>query len=230
MSNNQPIDYFALKKGLAPYIAFSFKAPSRGKDFTTQQKSAITRAYNKIGSYLDENYKVKTNEVTFLKYPEKSKLPNIDGIRTQKGLFYKFRDAKLKRLKGSKKWVIVVNPKIIDKQTKKLTQKRRDIFFPIPKKYMTSIDNIKRYVDALKEKYGPHDIMWSYAGKRERTQYDPELFDLYFSTLSGVSETSEEFEDLTHLEKITVYKVKKFRKKYEDEPDYYNGVFFIYYL
>lgn len=230
MSKNRPTDYLSLKKALSPFFDFGFRAPRKGKEFSPQQKSAITRAFNKIAPYLDKNLKIKKDEVTFLKYPEGSKLPNIDGIRTHKGMIYKFGQASLSQLKDSKKWVVVVNPTKRDKKTQKIRQKQRDVFFPIPKKFMTDINLVKKYVDKLKEKYGPHNIMWSYKGKRERTVYDPELFDLYFSGAFDIDEDSNEFKQLDQVDKITTYKLKKFRKKYEEEPDYYNGVFFIYYI
>lgn len=243
MKKTQSTNYHSLKKALAPYFKFSFKAPPKNKQFKNQQKSAIVRAFNKISEYLNKDFTVKKNEVTFLKYPVKpkvSKLPHVDGVRTSKGLFYKMPFASLKQLRDSKKWVVVVNPKIKRKKRRfvedefvdydVLVQKRRDIFFPIPEKYLTDINKIKHYVHQLREKYRPHDIMWSYSGKRERVRYEPELFDMYFSNIDLIDEKSNEFSELDIVEKTDVWKTKKFKKKYNETPNYYNGVFFVYYL
>jgi hypothetical protein len=221
----QSIDYRALKKSLSLYFHFTFRAPAKNKDFKPQQKSALIRAFNKIAEYINDDFKVKKDKYTFLKYPtkpRKSLLRGVDGVRVHTGLFYKHAKASIKKLKFPKgKYVVVVNPTVTHIVSKSgieypvEMQKRRDLFFPIPKKYLTDINKIKAYVDSLREKYGPHEIMWSYAGTRERVRYDPALFDLYFSD-SG----DESFE----------YKGKKFRETLEKNPNFYNGVFFIYYL
>lgn len=209
-------DYRAIYKMLKKYFDFSFKIPHHKKDFTSQQKSAITRKYLKVIPYLDSNWAINKEEVTFLKYPKNSKLPGVDGIRTKSGLIYKWPQAKLAKSKiEQNKWLVVVNPKI--KKGAQMVQKRRDIFFPFPKSIRDDILKIQRYVDMLVEKYKPHSIMWSAASKRERVSYDPELFNLYFSSAFDDTPTDK-------------YKRDKMRKKHEDMNDYYNGVFFIYFL
>lgn len=226
-------NYRLIKKYLSKYFHFSFRAKPN-KDFTPQQKSAITRKYLKIIPYIDNNFNPNTEEVTFLKYPKGSRLPGVDGVRVDTGLFYKWPQAKLARSKKEKnKWLVVVNPKI--KRGQQLIQKRRDVFFPFPKSIRDDILKIKRYVDVLVEKYRPHSIMWSALDKRERVMYDPELFDLYFSN-AFVNESEKEVEDeldeegLDFIERTDVWKRRKMRKKHEDMPDYYNGVFFVYFL
>lgn len=226
----KPVDYRALKKVLNRYYDFTFKTPRSGKDFTPQQKSAISRKWKKIVPYIQGDGSIDKDEVSFLRYPEHSKLPHIDGVRTDRGIIYKFPQAELKKTRDGKT-VVVVNPKI--KKGLTMVQKRRDIFFPFPPSVQKDIRKIEKWVDQLKEKYGPHDIMWGYSGKRERTRYDPELFNMYFSEENLWDENYEEtedFENLDFVEKIDVWKTRKFRRKHEETPNFYNGVFFTYYL
>lgn len=226
-------NYRALKKALSKYFKFSFKTPVK-KDFTPQQKSAITRKYLKIAPYIDGNFNPLIEEISFLKYPKGGKLPHVDGIRTDVGLFYKWPQAELKKSKLEKnKWLVVVNPKI--PRGAKMIQKRRDVFFPFPNSVMDDINKIRAYVDRLASKYKPHDIAWAIEDKRARVMYEPELFDLYFSSafLSGSDEEildSDEYQDLDAVERGDVWKRRKMRHKHENAPDYYIGVFFIYYL
>lgn len=226
----KPIDYRALKKVLNRYYDFTFKSPRTNKDFSPQQKAAITRKWKKIFPYLERDGSIDKDEVSFLRYPEKSKLPHIDGVRTDRGIIYKFPQAQLKKTRDGKT-VVVVNPKI--KKGLTMVQKRRDIFFPFPPSVQTDIRKIEKWVDKLKEKYGPHDIMWGYSGKRERTRYDPELFNMYFAAETFWDEDyekSDEFSELDFVEKVDVWKTRKFRRKHEETPNFYNGVFFVYYL
>lgn len=231
-------NYRQLYKELRKYFEFSFKLPQHKKDFSPQQKSAITRKYTKIYPYIDGNFKPDLTEITYLKYPKTStgfnRLKGVDGIRTDFGLFYKWPQAQLKKSKIEKnRWLVVVNPKI--KKGQRLVQKRRDIFFPFPDSIKGDINRIQSYVERLKEKYHPHDIMWAVHGQRERTRYEPELFDLYFSN-SYLKETdeqilnSEDYEDMDSVERSDLWKRRKMRKKVDDDYNFYIGVFFIYYL
>jgi hypothetical protein len=232
--NKSNFDYRAIKKALSKYFKFSFKTPHKSKDFTPQQKAAITRKYLKVLPYIDGNFNANKDEVTFLKYPKGQKLAGVDGVRTDTGLFYKWPQAELKKSKLQKnKWLVVVNPKI--QRGAKLMQKRRDVYFPFPPSVLHDIRRIREYVEKLKEKYRPHDIMWAIKEKRERVIYDPELFDLYFSN-AFLKESddeildSDEYAEMDTVERGDIWKRRKMRKKHEDTPDYYIGVFFVYYL
>lgn len=216
MQKSNTIDYFALKKALAPFFHFSFKAPSsrsKNKDFKSQQKSALTRAYEKIAPYLDEHLKLKTREVSFLVYPPRNKLSGVDGIRTNKGLVYKYRDAHLKKLKNTKnKWLIVVKPVIEQEGKKKI--KRTDLFFPFPKKILYNSNEIERFVAMLVRKYKPDEVMWSYKDSKNKHQFDPARFDLYFG-----NETENEYGQVRELTDFILKKFKNLlsidKKKFE---------------
>lgn len=229
-----PKTYRAWFKVLRAYYVFGFGLPHYRKDFTPQQKSSISRRMAKLFPYFDNNFNIDKSEYTFLKYPEGSKLPHIDGVRTDAGIIYKWPQASLKKSRIEKnKWLVVINPTI--RRGMKLMQKRRDVFFPFPPSVIKSIDRIQDYVALLMEKYKPHDIMWNTSGKRERVQYDPELFSLYFSNAfleqtDDELKNDEDFQEMDFIEKTDVYKRRSMRKKHEDTPDYYTGVFFIYYL
>lgn len=231
---NTNFNYRAIKKALARYFKFTFKTPHKSRDFTPQQKASITRKYLKILPYVDGNLNPLTDEVTFLKYPRGHKLPGVDGIRTDTGLFYKWPQAELKKSKLQKnRWLVVVNPKI--QRGAKIMQKRRDVFFPFPPSVMYDIRKLRVYVEKLKEKYRPHDIMWAVKDKRERVIYNPDLFDLYFSNAfleesdSEILE-SDEYADMDTVERGDIWKRRKMRRKHSEMPEYYIGVFFVYYL
>lgn len=166
-------DYRKIKKLLNKYHSFSFKMPSKGKSFKPQQKSAITRTYNK---YKDLIAGIAEDKNSFIRYPKKSKLPNVDGVRSSKGIFFKYAGAKLVNLTPNKK---------VKKFTVKIKHKgMREMFIPFPRKILLSIDLIKEFVNSEQEIYSPDYIMWSVNGFRGRSRYDPELFDLYAAQLA----------------------------------------------
>lgn len=243
MKKSKKFNYRAIYKELRKYYSFTFKLPHHKKDFSPQQKSAIKRKFEKIYPYVDGNFKPKTDEVTFLKYPKKSKLPNIDGVRTDAGIFYKWPKAELIKNKNkTNSYTVVVAPKILKGAT--LMEKRRDVFYPFPKSIIDDIDKIKIYVDKLKEKYNPHDVMWSTRDLRERQAYMPDTFDLYFSPVVNTIDSqidldamtdkeilkSDEYQELDRHDQAQLWKIKKMRGKHKKKPNHYNGVFLIYYL
>jgi hypothetical protein len=215
-STKKQIDYRALKKALSKYFDFSFKLHAKRK-VTPQQKSAITRKFQKIYPYIDGNFNPLNDEVTFIKYPKGSTLPNIDGIRTDAGIFYKWPQAELIKNKDKKNsYTVVVAPKILKGAT--LMEKRRDYFYPFPKSIIDNIDKIKIFVDKLKEKYNPQDIMWSTRDLRERQAYMPETFDLYFSPFLSTLEKPEKFLfDATYIQAKEIEAIKESEKSEESE-------------
>lgn len=174
------IDYRALKKALSKYYDFSFKTPRGKKDFTPQQKSAITRKYKKIAPYINDDFTPDYESISFLKYPEHSTLPHIDGVRTDRGLFYKYPQAELKLSKVEKnKWLVVVNPKI--KKGAQMIQKRRDVFIPFPKSVLSDPNKIAEFVNKIRLKYRPHGIQWGLEKSTSRSLFDIEKLNLYIS-------------------------------------------------
>lgn len=228
----QTIDYRAAKKVLNKYFNFTFKTPRKGKDFTPQQKSAITRKLEKISHLLDQSGNVEKG-LSFIPYPKNSKLPGVDAIRTNKGIFYKLPGAKAKHdKKGKYKIVVEIG-------------ERKDIFFPFPPSVAGSIERIKAYVEELKKKYDPEVIRWSTTGRRESNLYAPQLFDGYLTTdtldddeqqnlMDNIDELeafidSPEFATLSQREMNSYYRTLSMWRKMVDQPTYYNGVFFTWF-
>lgn len=201
-------DYRALKKVLNQFFTFSFPMPKKGKDFTAQQKSAITRKWEKVAPYLNDKNKIDLTQYSFLKYPEIregvfSRLSNVDGIRTDAGLIYKWPKTTVKESSREKgKFLVVIDPTVKDKYGRE-QQKRRDVFFPFPEKIKRNINLIQQYVDKLREKYRPQFIQWSYENTRSRIIFDIEKLNLYMP--------SDTENDLDDLREIAEQAIKQFK-------------------
>lgn len=166
------MDYRHLKKQLNKYHKFSFTMPRKGKDFTPQQKAAITRQFNKLQTGIKAEYQERA---TFIKYPKGSRLPHIEGIRTNTGIFYKSPGAKVTtiRERGKKKYVVKVEYK-----------KRRDMFIPFPPHIINDPEQIKEYVLMLVKKYKPKSTHLSVYGYRTKPRYDPQAMNFYQEQLT----------------------------------------------
>lgn len=235
----KPVDYRALKKALNPYFNFTFEMPKKGRDFTPQQKSSLTRKYKKLSEYLDRDGQLKTDEISFIKYPKGSNLPGIDGVKLGKGIIYKFPGAKVIREKTKR-----------GKKTNRFTVSvhwgdRRERFFPFPKSVIGNLEKIKEFVAALVKKHRPYVVRWSTHGRRAGQRYAPELFDRYFQTYVDDSDINEDeindniaaleklikskkFEQMYYHEKREIYRRKAMLEKYIKDRGYYNGVFLIF--
>lgn len=168
----QSLDYRLLKKYLNQYHEFSFKMPRKGKDFTPQQKAAITRKYNQIGRAIKAE---RTERASFIPYPKGSKLPHIEGIKTNKGIFYKTPGAKAKVVKKGKKKQYIIQVEF---------GKRKDIFYPFPPHVINDPDQIKEFVRELVKKYKPKTVHLSVYGWRTKPRYDPEGINFYQAELT----------------------------------------------
>lgn len=232
---NKGRDYRALKKFLNKYHSFSFPMPRKGKDFTAGQKAAISRKFKEIEKNINLTAREKQ---TFIPYPKDSKLPHIEGVRTNKGIFYKYPlaslvKAKTKDKRGRSRSIYAL--KIESRQIKEL-------FIPFPATIAFDIDAIQKFVNKQAEKMKPDYIMWSRHGLQGRNLYDIDAFNLY---LSNMQETKLDKKMNAAVQALDLYhtdnkKVSKQRMKYikslpEDEkravfamgrlPEY-NGVFF----
>lgn len=158
------LDYRDIKKLLNRYHQFSFAMPRKGQSFTPQQKSAITRKFNEYKNLIRRDLK---GDGTFIPYPKGSKLRGLDGERTNRGIFYKYPGAELKRI-GRNKYQVQIKYK-----------KLREVFIPFPDDIKFNLDLIKLFVEGMTNRYKPDYILWSVNGFRGRTQYIPETFQLY---------------------------------------------------
>ena len=168
MSN---LDYRHLKKRLNKYHNFSFKMPRKGVDFTPQQKSAISRVFNRLKPALKSLAKETNGYLPLTKSQLKKLGPNFDyRVKTNKGVFTKFANPKLYK---SKKLGLSVGAEF---------GLRREIFFPFPLTVIT-MDDIKEYVDELMRVHDPDYVRWSVNGYAGSALYDPEVFNLYVNEL-----------------------------------------------
>lgn len=233
------IDYRAAKKVLNQYFHFTFKTPRKGKDFTASEKRIIRRKLEKLSGLIDKSGNLEKG-LSFIPYPKNNnhryktdRLPGVDAIRTNKGLFYKLPGAKAVRDKKGKYKIVV-----------KVGQ-RKDIFFPFPPSVAGSIERIKDYVEQLKKNYNPEVIRWSTTGRRESNLYAPQLFDGYLTTdyisdddqeniLDNIDALesfidSPEFAELEQREQFAEYRKLSMWRKMVDQPTFYNGVFFTWF-
>jgi hypothetical protein len=141
--------------------------PPKNKDFTPQQKSAITKQYNKIKELSKSVVKEKAG---FLKLSPKElkNLPeNFDYVaKTNIGIFTKF--ATPKKVK-SKKGELIVETKV---------GVRVERFFPFDKS-LNTMQKIGDYVKTIQKKHKPDYIRWSVKGYRGGEFFSPETFNNY---------------------------------------------------
>ena len=177
------LDYRDLKKLLNRFHKFSFKTPIKGKDFTPQQKSAITRQFMKLQDVIKDNIKERN---TFIQYPKHSKLKDVDGIRTNKGIFYKYPGARVAVVKG--KTVLKVYYKDM-----------KETFLPFPPGIGNNLEIVKIWVAKMEQLLKPDYITWSVNGYRGQGAYEPEQFELYID--NNIEEETELQKDLREADK-----------------------------
>ena len=185
--------------------------PRRGKDFTRGQKAAITRQYNKLNESIQD---LKKDRNTFIRYPNKSNhLKDIDGIRTNKGIFYKYPGAELKKVKN--KYILKLNYK-----------KLREVFVPFPNEIVFDIERIRIFSDTIIEILKPDYVMWSVTGFRGKTRYDPDMFEYYLSeTDHGLEDVLDAFAktDTPYFNGI-ILGLYPYKKKYFRDIDVSNSI------
>jgi hypothetical protein len=145
--------------------------PKKGKDFTPNQKRAITIKYNKIKELLISTV---NGEATFI--PNKK----ISGLTsTNKGTFVTANTATT--IKAPKKYGNLTLVKIGFGQ-------RRELYIPFPEKIKDNFDAIKNFVEELRKKYKPDYVRWATKGQVKSEVFNPDSYTLYgaeyFSTRS----------------------------------------------
>lgn len=167
--NKINLDYRRAKKILNRYHKFSFNTPRKGKDFTPQQKAAITRQMNKLK---DQLKKLDSGDYVFI--PGK-KLE--DGVTTNKGTILHYPKATIKKKKKYKTY----------KVTPIFTSfgKRREIYLQFPKRVARSLELIEKFVDHFKKIYKPDYTRWAVKNMKTSHVYDPSVYKLYLSKAIG---------------------------------------------
>ena len=163
--------YTRLKKFLNKYHKFSFSAPRKGKLYAPQQKAAITRIYNKIEPQIKAEVK---NKITFLdtsKIPKKL-IPANDGIKTNKGFFFKYPAASIQKFKKGKKFFYEI---VID-YSKIGNSPFKEIYFKFPDYVKTSLDDILEFIEYLKSVWNPYYTKLSAQGRLYATQINLKEF------------------------------------------------------
>lgn len=188
-------DYRALKKFLNKYHKFSFQMPRKGKEFTPQQKSAITRQLNKVKG-LTKSVAKETAGFLPLTKKELKKLPeNFDYLeKTNKGVFTKFANPEVTRKKdGSLEFKTKIGVRV-------------EKFYPFPTD-LNTMNKIRIYVNKLIKKYKPDYVRWSVKGYRGGEFFSPETFNEYAVDFGDALKNSKGAE-------------KRFKK-----DTFFNGVF-----
>jgi hypothetical protein len=163
--------YKSLKKYLDGYVGFSFKSPRKGKDFTPAQKRAITIKYKKYGDIVK---KVKLGEIKFLRKRVKGFLNTKKGsFATTPEAVVKVSRETIKEDGGTRRRAI----KLTYVETR--LGRRREWFFSIPTKYLTSLDGIEKYVEFLREKFKPDYVRLAFFGQKASEVYTPGKYKLY---------------------------------------------------
>lgn len=149
---------------LNPYHKFSFTMPRKGRDFTPQQKSAITRKWKQLRTVIESH---QEKDTTFIKY-KKGRPIAKDTKRalthSNKGVFIPVKNAK-------------VTPK---GNISSVFYEKREIFLPLPKAIYENPSLIPQWLEQLHEKYFPATIMLSMRDRRGRSMYSPMDAEKYF--------------------------------------------------
>jgi hypothetical protein len=209
------LDYRLIYKMLAPYVAFSFKLPNYRRDFSPQQKSAITRRFIQLNHFFTDDH-LDTDHITFIsneKIPfgkKKIVKDNIDAIFTKKGFFYKYPKAKLKFSDTGKTPLLEI--KISAKNRAGNLKTEKNIFVPIREEIRKNPDKLQQFVYEIRKKWNPSTVQWSYRNMKSRVQVDFEKLALYFSGLFGDEPDEYNLEVVSEFEELQdVYEKLRYR-------------------
>ena len=166
----QQFDYNKMRSKVASYYQFKFRR-RKNSNYTPAQKGLIVRTYRRLIESINSYERPEQDSKRYSFIRTKKRMPRgFDGIKTNKGIFYKYPGAKIVRIKKKGRWVRVIRTQF---------KMRREIFFPFPQKIVHDIEQIIDYVRELTAIYKPDYILWSINGFRGGTPYVPETFFLY---------------------------------------------------
>lgn len=214
LRDNSKLDlyYRQAKKRLNKYYKFSFNLPRK---LIPSQKATISRKYKELIFYIR---RVENEKATFISLPKNKlrKIKGIDGILTNKGVFFKYPNARLSFIRKPKKKKVKEYDEeyqgyleyVVKEPAYKIKTsfgKRGEIFIPFSDEIKFDLNVIVRYVAEQEKKYKPDYIRWSVFGYKGSTLYTPEAFTRY-----GIKKSREE-----ELKDETL-----------KNQGYYSGVFF----
>lgn len=181
--------YTQLRKYINSYHHFSFRTPRKGKDYTPQQKSAIRRKYNQLVDLVKAT-RLETASFINTEKLRKKDIPSHDGVKTNKGFFYKYPYSKIKKVslkRGEPKTYMIVTDYRLVKYSmvrKGTSSDQVRYTFKIPE-YVKTLHSVTveengeytehvgffDYTDALIEHYKPDAVMIG-AGANNKGQLD----------------------------------------------------------
>lgn len=182
------VDYRFIKKVLNRYHRFSFGMPRYGKDFTSRQKSAITRVYDRLQPVLKRMYK---DEATFLLKPKGHTVRHIPHIaHTNKGIFVPYSNAKLSKRKDDRKLAVKVDYKMM-----------YELYFAFPLNILGNITKIDKFIQKLIKKYKPDSTLFSINGYQSNQIVDVAMFEHYITELRENKEFRKDMRDAKKSDK-----------------------------
>lgn len=179
------LGYTRLRKYINHFHHFNFPTPRKGKGYTPQQKSAITRKYNQL---VDLVKAVKLEKASFINTTRLAKkdVPSHGGVKTNKGFFYKYPFSSIKKVslkRGEpKQYMIVTDFRLVQfsKIRKGTSSDEVRYSFKIPD-YIHTLNSVDvdgkehvgffDYVDALMEHYKPDNVLIG-AGAQNKGELD----------------------------------------------------------
>lgn len=155
------------------------------------------RVYNRVAPLLKQLNKEKASFIPVnYKKTKKKNIKKLEGIVTNKGMFFKYPGAAIKRDRKTGDLMVTVE-----------YRENRELFIPFPEHIKYDLELIADYVGKKEVQYKPDYIMWSVNGYQGSEQYDPNQFYKY---VTQKSDEENEIEDDLKLE----------------NSGYYTGVFF----
>jgi len=170
--------YTQLRKYINHYHHFNFSTPKKGKDYTRSQKAAITRKYNQLSELVKS---VRLNKASFIFVTKKNKrlIPWNDGVKTNKGFFFKYPYASVRKIKifPDKKstYQFVIDYRKGNSENNSKVSTAISMWRAIPEWVSKDIERIYDYTNALKERYGVEVLLNAY-GTKYSTRIDIKEF------------------------------------------------------
>jgi hypothetical protein len=216
--------YRRLKKYVSQYHRFSFKNPAKNKDFTRSQKSSITRQYNRLKDYIQRT-RLETMSFINTSHLKKKDIPQNDGIKTNKGFFFKYPFSLIKKVRlkrgDTPTNMVVTDFRLIEKSPLRKGTTSSDviqIFSVIPEDVKQTPEDLANYIESIRDRYDPDFLLTSEYGRKYATTFSPKEFFKYAEEV--VDEEFEEDEtDKENLNKNN--KIRFFQQVLAGERDIY---------
>jgi hypothetical protein len=216
--------YIKLKKYVSHYHHFSFRNPRKNKEFTSSQKGAITRQFNRLKDHIQRT-RLENESFINTTHLKKKDIPQNDGVKTNKGFFFKYpfthiRKIKLKRGEPAVN-ILVTDFRLIEKSPLRKGTTSSDviqIFSVIPESVKQNPEDLANYIESVRDHYQPDFLLTSEYGRKYATRFTPKEFFKY------AEETAKEELDEDETDKDSLRKNNKicfFQQVVAGERDIY---------